>query len=67
MCVCVCVYIYTYKVFKEKTKTIFTENISATAFINSLLYIINSLYIHTCIHKYINTNIYIYIYIYMYI
>ena len=25
------------KVFKEKTKPIFTENISATAFINSLL------------------------------
>ena len=26
-----------YKVFKEKTKPIITENISATAFINSLL------------------------------
>ena len=36
------IYIYIYKhiymhIFKEKTKVIFTENISATAFINSLL------------------------------
>ena len=30
--------------FKEKTKTIFNENISATAFINSLLYISKSFF-----------------------
>ena len=31
------IYIYIYKVFKEKTKTIFIENISATTFFKSLL------------------------------
>ena len=36
----ICIYIYTYiyiymVLFKEKTKAIFTESISATAFINS--------------------------------
>ena len=30
-------YTYIYKVFKEKTKTIFIENISATTFFKSLL------------------------------
>ena len=52
-------YIYIYGIYKEKTKQIFIENVSATAFTNSLL-----LTSHFSLMKHFKTNLKVIIHIF---
>ena len=59
VCMCICyIYICIY-IFKEKTKPIFTENISATAFINNSL--LSTSHFSLLLHFKTNLQVIIYI------